>query len=107
MRTLLLSLLLLCGCATVNNAIAKTANDSLPYLVREYKREGLMCVQMAETKPEAEACIADVEKRWTIVWQSWATLRASEMTLGEWCDFVSKIDTVGIQLPEAAEAVCR
>lgn len=107
MRSLLLSLLLVVSCAQVNNVVAKTANDALPYLVREYKREGLMCVELAPTKAEAEACIADVEKRWSVIWAAWKTLKEGEMTLGQWCDFVSTADVAGVVLPEAAEAMCR
>jgi hypothetical protein len=107
LRSKFLLALTLVGCVTAQNVMAKAANEALPLLVREYKREELVCVSMHDTEKAARECIADVEARWSGVWKAWDELRKVDMTVAAWCTFVRQVDAAGVELPHASVEVCR
>jgi hypothetical protein len=58
-------------------AVVVAANAALPELLRVYSSAGLACVAEHETRADAEACIARVERDWAPVWTAWRTARTA------------------------------
>ena len=70
-----------CGCVsperTASNTVAIVANAAEPVLVAGWTQEAMACVAVSTTRPAADVCIADVDKRWQPIWLGYGALRAA------------------------------
>lgn len=60
--------------AAVASAIASGANAALPVLAEAMERQGMLEIEKAESRAEAERALEEVEARWAPVWEAWRLL---------------------------------
>ena len=60
--------------AAVAGAIASGANAALPVLAQAMERDGMLRIEKAESRAEAERALEQVEEHWAPVWEAWRLL---------------------------------
>lgn len=60
--------------AAIASAVASAANAALPVLAAAMERDGMLQIEKAESRAEAERALEEVEERWKPVWEAWRLL---------------------------------
>jgi hypothetical protein len=64
--------------AQTANALAVSANASLPVVVEQFRQDSLRAIDQSKTEPEARQKLAAIDARYEPIWKAWEALRLAQ-----------------------------